>query len=455
MAAALVLVALGGRTRAAEPEADAVAAVDINLQSLASGLGSITSITNAGDSRIFLTTQNGRILVWSGGQILATPFLNLSPLISCCGERGLLSVAFHPQYLSNGLFFVYYTDVNGDIAIARYHCTNPATSNVADPSGVLLLTIPHPTNANHNGGQLQFGPVDGYLYFGTGDGGSGDDPPCNAQNDNVALGKMLRIDVDHDADASHHYSVPSTNPHYVAPGNPDDPFQLTWAKGLRNPFRFSFDSAAPHDLWIGDVGQGQWEEIDDEPSTSGGLNYGWRIYEGNNCRPQMVTGCSPPPPGCTTPPSSAYTYPVFVYDHSGSPVARCAIIGGYVYRGSQIAGLAGTYVYGDLCSGDLYGYNAGSTTHFTANPGTNQLQTFGQDSAGELYLATGGGSFYKIIPAETPTPTPTPTLTSTPPPTPTSPPILTPTPDPSLRRSPVPVDARRPRTRELTPRPPD
>jgi glucose/arabinose dehydrogenase len=450
LAAALLLVSLAGRSRAAEPAPEATAAVDIGLMGLATLPDSITSITSAGDSRVFLTLQGGQIRVFSGGIILPTPFLDLSGIVSCCGEQGLLSVAFHPSYASNGLFFVYYTEGpapgnSGDrIVIARY--VNPTPSgNVADlSSGVQLLTIDHPVNLNHNGGQLQFGPMDGFLYFGTGDGGSGDDPPCNAQNDNVALGKLLRIDVDHDADASHHYSVPASNPHYVAPGNPDDPFQLTWAKGLRNPFRFSFDRST-HDLWIGDVGQNQWEEIDHQlASSTGGENYGWRIYEGNQCRSGMIAGCSPTPPGCGSP---AYTSPVFVYDHSGS---RCAILGGYVYRGSQIPGLVGTYVYGDLCSGDLYGFSGGSSTHFT--PNKIGLQTFGQDSSGELYLGDGGGGFYRIIAAAaTPTPTPTRTFTRTP--TPTASP--TPTEDPSARRTPVPARERRPPTRELTPRPSD
>jgi len=413
MGAALALVFLGGRTRADEPEPDAVQAAGIKLQPLASGLGSITSITNAGDSRVFLTIQTGEILIWSGGAILPTPFLDLSGVVSCCGEEGLLSVAFHPNYAANGLFYVYYTVSAGGggdtIVIARYLDPAPGGNVYGGGAGVPLLTIDHPGQTNHNGGQLQFGP-DGDLYAGTGDGGSGDDPPCNAQNDAVLLGKLIRIDV-------------SAGTHQI------------WAKGLRNPFRFSFDRAAPHDLWIGDVGQSQREEIDHEPASTSGLNYGWRVMEGDLC--DSAANCIPPPKACG---DSSYTSPVFVYDHSGG---RCAIIGGYVYRGSQIAGLAGTYLYGDLCSGDLYGFSGGASTHFS--PKAGGLQTFGQDSSGELYLGTGGGDFFQILASSAqPTATPTRTFTRTP--------TRTPTPG---RLVPIPASERRPPTKELTPRPTD
>ena len=192
--------------------------------------GSITSITNARDARLFLTIQTGQIRIYSGGAVLPTPFLDVSAFVSCCGERGLLSVAFHPMYAANRFFFVYYTNVNGDIEIARYQ-VQAGNPNVADPATrTVLLTIPHPVNANHNGGQLQFGG-DGYLYLGTGDGGAGNDPPCNAQNDAVALGKMLRIDVDQNVVTPPYYGVPPSNP---AAGQPF-PRNITWAKGLRNP----------------------------------------------------------------------------------------------------------------------------------------------------------------------------------------------------------------------------
>src|SRR5215470_14945575 len=194
---------------------------------LATGLGSITSITNARDARLFLTIQTGQIRIYSGGTVLATPFLDLTSLVSCCGERGLLSIAFHPQYASNRYFFVYYTNTAGNIEIARYQ-TMAGNPNQADTSTrTVILTIPHPINSNHNGGQLQFGP-DGYLYLGTGDGGSANDPPCNAQNDAVALGKMLRIDVDQNVNVPPYYGVPPSNPH----AGSAYPLNVTWAKAL-------------------------------------------------------------------------------------------------------------------------------------------------------------------------------------------------------------------------------
>jgi hypothetical protein len=314
---------------------------------------------------------------------LSTPFLDLSSFVSCCGERGLLSVAFHPQYASNRYFFVYYTNVSGDIEIARYQ-RMAANANQADPSTrAVLLTIPHPINANHNGGQLQFGP-DGYLYQGTGDGGSANDPPCNAQNDAVALGKMLRIDVDQNVNTPPFYGVPPSNPHATQAY----PLNLTWAKGLRNPFRFSFDRVTG-DFWIGDVGQSAEEEIDFQPqSSAGGQNYGWKVMEGTLCGVDDRNGCSPVPPACGDP---SYTGPLYEYDHT---LGSCSVIGGYVYRGSQDLNLYGVYVYGDLCTGNLWGNGQLLT------PTLPGLQTFGEDLSGELYLGTGGGGLDLIPPPD-------------------------------------------------------
>jgi glucose/arabinose dehydrogenase len=436
---ALALFVFPGRAGRAddpgeEPLSEAAAPV-IALQSLASSLGPMTFIANAGDARLFLTIQTGRILIYSGGSVLPAPFLDLSGsgIISSGGERGLLSVAFHPQYAANGFFFVYYTDTNGDIAIARYtrSLSNP---NLADPaSGVLLLPIPHPTNSNHNGGQLQFGP-DGYLYIGTGDGGAGNDPPCNAQNDDQPLGKLLRIDVDQNVNTTPFYGIPPSNPQALGAY----PRNLTWAKGVRNPWRFSFDRLTG-DLWIGEVGQSAWEEIDFQPHTStGGENYGWKIMEGNHCGADGSTNCptSPAPPPCTSPPSPLYKAPVFEYDHGGG---RCSVTGGYVYRGSQDPALFGTYLYGDYCSGQIWGSGQLLT------PTVHQLTTFGEDAAGELYIGTGSGQFFRIVHVvATPTPTPTP-----------PPPTATPTPTPADSRSPIPLPSRhRPEPRPLAPRQP-
>ena len=375
MALAALLVRSG---RAGAGQASPAAPPTIGLQPLASGLGSITSITNARDSRLFLTIQSGQIKIYSGGAVLPTPFLDVSTLISCCSERGLLSVAFHPLYAANGYLFLYTTNTNGDIEIVRYQ-RMASDANRADPTTrAILLTIPHPTNANHNGGQLQFGP-DGYLYIGTGDGGSGNDPPCNAQNDAVALGKMLRIDVDQNVGVSPFYGIPASNPFAGSPF----PRNLFWAKGLRNPFRFSFDRATG-DFWIGDVGQGAREEVDFQPqSSAGGQNYGWKVMEGSICGTDGSNGCSSVPPACG---DASYTLPVYEYDHGFG----CAIIGGYVYRGSQDLNLYGTYLYGDECSGNLWGNGQLLT------PTLPGLQTFGEDSVGEIYLGTGGGGLYRL-----------------------------------------------------------
>jgi glucose/arabinose dehydrogenase len=411
------------------------AAPAIALQQLASGLGSVTSITNAGDARLFLTTQAGQIRIYSAGTVLATPFLDVSSLVFCCGERGLLSVAFHPQYASNGFFFIYYTNLAGDIEIVRYQrsASNP---NLADASTrAVLLPIPHPTNSNHNGGQLQFGP-DGYLYIGTGDGGGGNDVPCNAQNDNSPLGKLLRIDVDQNVSTPPFYGIPPSNPQATGAL----PRNLTWAKGLRNPWRFSFDRSTG-DLWIGDVGQGAWEEIDFQPGASaGGENYGWKIMEGNHCGGGGSTNCptSPAPPPCFSP---LFTYPVYEYDHS----LGCSVNGGYVYRGAQDATLSGVYIYGDFCSGRIWGNGE------LFAPTVSSLQTFGEDVTGELYVGTGTGLLYLITHPGPPTPTPTsapPTSTPTPTATPTatSPSPGTPTP--------VPADSRPSILRSSGPRPP-
>ncbi|HYT32045.1 MAG TPA: PQQ-dependent sugar dehydrogenase, partial [Thermoanaerobaculia bacterium] len=327
-----------------EPAPAARTAVDIALQTLGNLGAPITSVENAGDSRLFLTIQTGRILIWDGTSFLTTPFLDISSLISCCTERGLLSAAFHPHYATNGFFFVYYTRTAGNVTVARYTVSS-GNPNLANPaSGVVLLTIPHPTNANHNGGQLQFGP-DGFLYIGTGDGGSANDPPCNAQRDDVLLGKLLRVDVDQNVGSSPFYGIPPSNP-FLGAGLPLDEI---WAKGLRNPWRFSFDRMTG-DLYIGDVGQDEREEIDVQPRASaGGENYGWKIMEGTRCGDGGSSGCPAGVPACHSP---VFQLPIFEYDHSSGD---CSVTGGYVYRGSAFPNLSGVYFYGDYCTGKLWG----------------------------------------------------------------------------------------------------
>src|SRR6266852_8026197 len=337
----------------------------IQLRRAISGLSEPVAITNAGDSRIFITEQRGKIVIYDGTTVLPTPFLDVASLISCCGERGLLSVAFHPRYRDNGRFFVYYTDRNGDIVIARYKVS--ANPNVADPSSAtVILKIAHPVNSNHNGGQLQFGP-DGYLYAGTGDGGAGGDPPNNAQNTNVLLGKLLRLDVD----SASTYAIPQSNP-FASMSNA---MQQIWAYGLRNPWRFSFDRENG-DLWIGDVGQDKWEEIDFQPSTSiGGDNYGWRRMEG--------THCYNPSSNCATP---NLVGPVAEYSHASG----CSVTGGYRYRGAQFRRMQGLYFYGDYCSGTIWAMTHPTSATFSTRVVLSTdlaISTFGEDLNGELYVA--------------------------------------------------------------------
>jgi glucose/arabinose dehydrogenase len=392
LAAAALLVtvaAVRNPSRIEEPGAEAsLAAPDVGLELVASGLGAITAITNAGDERLFVTSQEGRVWIVSGGQVRPTPFLDIRDIVLDGGERGLLSTAFHPNYAENGFFFVYYTNGAGDIEIARFH--RSADPNQADPaSRIVLLAIPHPSFANHNGGQLQFGP-DGYLYAGTGDGGSGGDPPCNAQRDEVLLGKILRIDVDQNVNSPPFYGIPPDNP-FAAPGGPRDEI---WAKGVRNPWRFSFDRVTG-DLWIGDVGQGSREEIDFQPRSShGGENYGWKVMEGTLCG--GASACPSGVPPCNSP---SYVRPTYEYTHDEG----CSVTGGYVYRGTRVPSLTGRYVYGDYCSGRLWADGERLT------PTAGQLSTFGEDIAGELYVGTQDGRVQRFFDRAAPAPTATPT----------------------------------------------
>jgi len=290
-----------------------------------------------------------------------------------------LSMAFHPQYASNGRFYVYFTDPNGDIRVVRYLVS--ADSDVADAtSGDTVLAVPHPVNDNHNGGQLQFGP-DGFLYAGLGDGGGGGDPDTNGQNAHRLLGKLLRVDVS----GASGYTVPPTNPfaNGVA-GAPE-----VWAWGLRNPWRYTFDRQTG-DLYIADVGQDQWEEVDVAAAGSaGGVNYGWNIMEGKHC--YNASTCN----------MTGLTLPVLEYSHASG----CAIVGGYVYRGSAVPALAGRYLYSDNCTSFVksFRYTAGLATElkdYSADVGSlSGVSSFGQDARGELYVLTLGGAVYRIVAA--------------------------------------------------------
>ncbi|MCW1962697.1 PQQ-dependent sugar dehydrogenase [Chryseobacterium viscerum] len=345
----------------------------INLEEFATGLTSPVEITNANDSRLFVVQQNGIIkIIQPNGTINTTYFLDIGSKIIFGGERGLLGLAFHPQYSSNGYFFVYYNNPAGNIIVARYSVSS-TDSNVADPaSEKILLNIPKPFD-NHNGGSIHFAP-DGKLWIITGDGGSGGDPNNNAQNKNSLLGKMLRIDVD----ATGPYNIPPDNPFAGTTDGADE----IWAYGLRNAWKFSFDLTTGNAM-IADVGQGAIEEINKIPITQAGLNYGWRCYEGNNT--YNTAGC---------PAQSTMTFPVAVYNHSGG---KCSITGGYVYRGTQYPSLQGKYFFADYCSTQIGILDSNNTITWTSPYSGNNFSTFGEDYQKGLYVAAvNSGKVFKI-----------------------------------------------------------
>lgn len=354
-----------------------ISAQTINLQSFATGFSSPVEITCApNDTRLFVVQQSGLIRILNpNGTINTTPFLTLtSSTILSGGERGLLGLAFHPNYATNGYFYVNYTRAgDGATVIARYSVS--ADPNIADASsGTVLLTVAQPFS-NHNGGSIKFGP-DGYLYIGMGDGGSGGDPGNRAQNINENLGKMLRIDVN----SASPYGIPATNPYVGISGNDE-----IWAIGLRNPWKFSFNRLNG-DLWIADVGQNAIEEINkvSTPATNTGLNFGWRCYEGNV--PYDNSGC----------PSYSATYaPIAVYVHGTTN--RCSITGGYFYTGSTYPNFANKYFFADYCTGEIGWVSSDGTITWNYN-GPNLITTFGEDTNGELYVAM-GGTIYKMIDA--------------------------------------------------------
>jgi glucose/arabinose dehydrogenase len=350
----------------------------VTLEPVANGLTNLVSVAHAGDSRLFITLQAGLVMIHDGTRVLPEPFLDIRNLVLSGGERGLLSIAFHPHYAQNGLFYVNYTNLGGHTVVARYSVSS-LNPNRADPSSALtILTINQPF-ANHNGGQLQFGP-DGYLYIGMGDGGSGGDPGNRAQNGSELLGKMLRIDVD----SASPYAVPPSNPFVGTPGVRPE----IWSYGLRNPWRFSFDRVTG-DLWIADVGQGTWEEVDFQPVTSiGGENYGWRRMEG--------THCFNPSTNCNT---GNLVLPVIEYNHS----VGCSVTGGYVYRGTRSPRLVGLYIYGDFCSGRIFGATRNSSGVVTTQQlldVTFNISTFGEDVTGEVYVGDySNGILYRLFDA--------------------------------------------------------
>jgi glucose/arabinose dehydrogenase len=382
---ALIIAALslpGGTAQAAPAQTPPPNDTHINysLTTVVSGLSQPLYVTHAGDERLFVVEQTGAIKIVRNGAVLPTAFLNVSSKIITSGEQGLLGLAFEPNYATTGRFYIYYTATNKDLTIARY--TVSGNPDVADPnSGVVLLAIPHPTYDNHNGGWLAFGP-DGLLYAGTGDGGNGGNVPfCAAQNLTDLRGKLLRLNVTGQVT----YTIPASN--VFSPTQKGEIFAI----GLRNPWRNSFDRLTG-DLYIGDVGQGAWEEIDFQPSGhAAGVNYGWSQYEGTHPYSLSCTPRSIPP-----------QMPVMEYSHADG---NCGIIGGYVYRGPSYWWLYGDYFYADLCSGNLWAMWQPSAGVYTSTQVLTiaGLHSFGEDKDGELY-AVGNGTLYRLTSSTTLTP---------------------------------------------------
>jgi len=349
--------------------------VNLRAQQVAEGLSSPVYLTAPkNDPRLFIVEQPGRIRIVKGGALVAAPFLDITARVVSGGERGLLSLAFDPAYATNGRFYVYYTGAQGDIFVDRF--TVSANPDVASTTSDRVITIQHRDNSNHNGGLLLFGP-DGMLYLGTGDGGGAGDVPNNAQNINVLLGKLLRLNV-----ATLPYTIPAGNPFAGQPGADE-----IWAYGLRNPWRYAFDT--PPDgtpkLYIADVGQGAREEVDVADASAAGRNYGWHTMEGMQCYN--------PSSGCNT---TGLTLPILDYDHGQG----CSITGGFVYRGAAIPEVQGHYFYSDYCSGFLRSFRlsggAAADRRDWALASVGNVTSFGVDGAGELYLLSSNGRAYRL-----------------------------------------------------------
>ena len=365
---------------------------DLAVELVVGGLNNPTVIANAGDgtNRLFLGEQIGRIWVWDGAQLLPSPYLDLSGQLTAGGEKGLLGLAFAPDYAASGALYVHYSapdgsgnpDVDHFSVISRFSVSAGDPNQVDPASESIVLRYPQPYS-NHNGGMLAFGP-DGLLYIGLGDGGLAGDPGDRAQNADVLLGKILRIDPQGDdfpTDPDRNYRIPPSNPFVAGPGADE-----VWALGLRNPWRFSFDRVTG-DLLIGDVGQNAWEEIDvASAASSGGENYGWRCYEGNH--PYNLAGCGDP---------SEYVAPILEYPHAQG----CSVTGGYRYRGAAFPNLSGLYLYGDYCTGVIWGASddSGSWSSAPLLSSFLSVSSFGEDEQGELYVADriSTGGVYRIV----------------------------------------------------------
>lgn len=349
----------------------------IQLLPIANGFVRPLGLEHAFDERLFVVEQKGTIQIVQDGQILPIPFLNIEDRVTTRGnEQGLLGLAFHPNYQTNGRFFLNYTRSDNATVIAEY-LVDPSKPNLANPeSESIILTIDQPFQ-NHNGGQIRFGP-DGYLYIGMGDGGSRDDPQNHAQDFDTLLGAMLRIDVD----SGKPYAIPADNPFVSAPPVRDE----IWAVGLRNPWRFSFDKQTG-DLFIADVGQNMWEEISFQPAgSSGGENYGWKIYEGEAC---YLGNCD----------TADLTPPIAITSHAEG---HCSITGGYIYRGQAYPSLTGNYFFADYCSGTLWRLFQSADGRWDQAEIGNMgflVSSFGEDANGEVYIINQGeGIIYQLIP---------------------------------------------------------
>ena len=361
----------------------APSSANVKLTLIASGFNRPLYLTHAGDgaNRLFLVEQSGKVWIFKDGEMLSRPFLDLSAIISRSAlgsgftEQGLLGLAFHPQYAINGTFYVNYTDRNGSTVVARYQVSPTNPDLAAGGSGTIIFHLAQPY-ANHNGGHIEFGP-DGYLYIALGDGGSANDPLGAGQNRALLLGSIARIDVDSDP----RYAIPEDNP-FVGVANAHD---AIWAYGLRNVWRFSFDRATG-DMYMADVGQNRWEEINFQLADSaGGENYGWNVWEGNH----IFAGGSAP----------NHVPPIFEYGRD----MGCSVTGGNVYRGQAIPDLQAVYLFGDFCTGWIWAtwrdHDLQWRTGTFMNT-THEISSFGEDEAGELYLIDYAGALYRFDAAE-------------------------------------------------------
>ena len=360
------------------PSADAV-----QFELVASGFFRPVYVTHANDdsNRLFVLEQGGKIIIVDNGFVGNQPFLDISSLLTWdvnadggtgYTERGLLGLAFHPEYVDNGQFFVFYTDTEGATVVARYQVsTDPHIADASSAEIILKVSQPY---ANHNGGHIDFGP-DGYLYIALGDGGAANDPLGAGQNKDILLGSILRIDVDSDSP----YAIPADNP-FVDSVAPE-----VWAYGVRNPWRISFDRASG-DMYFGDVGQNLWEEINFQPADSmGGENYGWNAYEAS----QVFNGGVP---------AEETVFPIAEYNHD----LGCSITSGYIYRGETLPDFDGVFFYGDWCTGNVWASYRDVSGTWQSSLFTQtafQIAAFGEDEAGELYIVDYSGDLYRIVPA--------------------------------------------------------